>query len=188
MRLKNRTAVVSASSILALVFAWLLSGANTLSFLLFGIATATTATLLLSVYTAVRGIDSVRSFPFGYPMRAHILLHSVPFSYLIAQFFQKPTLFLNFLYLFPIMLFFWTGRQTWEILRKRFGSPMYTLFFRGNTGMLISLPVLLALGEAYQQNFGGEIYRRLLLIYSAVHFFLIGIAVPKIERDVSAAP
>ena len=179
-------ALVSTLSVLSFLLVHFLSGPTTLAHLLFGLATVAITILLVRVYAVMSMFECAEHAVHHYRMRGHILLHLIPSSYLILAFFTQPTLFINLLYLPLVMLFFWTGRQTWRALYEQFGSKMYLFFYKGNTGMLVALTVLLGLGVIYDETFGSEVFRRTLLGYFTIHLLLIGVAVMKIEKDVSA--
>lgn len=180
-------AVVSTLSIIGFSLVHYLSGPATPAYLLFGVATGVITMLLVRVYAVASRFEGTNhDAVHRYRMRGHILLHLIPSSYLILQFFIKPSLFVNSLYFVPIMLFFLTGRLTWRALHERFGSKMYLFFYKGNTGMLVGLTVLLGAGLLYDETFGRVFFRRALLGYFVIHLLLIGVAVMKIEKDVSA--
>ena len=184
--MKRLAASISALSIIACVLIWFLIGPRALSFLFFGVAAIATVILLVWGYALTLKINSPKHCLYQDCMRVYILLHLVPASYLSAQFFVKITPFWNYLYLAPVVLFFWIGRQSWRALYERSGSVMYQIFYRGNTGMLISCPLLLGLSVVYPETFGDELFRRLLIVYFIVHFLLTGAAVVKIDNDISA--
>lgn len=180
-------AVVSTLSIPGFLLVRYLNGPAALAYLLFGTAAGTITMLLVRVYAVVSKFEGTEHVAIHqYIMRWHILLHLIPSSYLILQFFTKPSLFVNSVYLVPIMLFFLTGLLTWRALYEQFGSKMYQFFYKGNTGMLVGLTVLLGVGLLYDETFGSEFFCRALLAYFAIHLLLIGVAVMKIEKDVSA--
>ncbi len=184
--MKRLAVFVSASSIIAFALIRFLIGPGALSLLFLWIAVVATVILLTWGYALSSKINSPKRCLYKNCMRAYILLHLFPASYLGAQFFVKITPFWNYLYLAPVMLFFWTGRLSWRDLYERFGSMMYQIFYRGNTGMLISAPLLLGLSVVYPDTFGSEIFRQLLIVYFTVHFLLTGVAVVKIDKDISA--
>lgn len=180
-------AVVSTLSILGYLLVHFLSGPAALAQLLFGTATVAITTLLVRVYAVVSRFEGAKQGATRqYRMRTHILLHLIPSSYLVMQFFIPPSLFVNALYLAPVILFFLTGRLTWRTLHKQFGSKMYLIFYKGNTGMIVGLTVLLGAGVLYNETFGSVFFRRALLTYFTIHLLLIGAAVMKIEKDFSA--
>ncbi|MBQ0720352.1 MAG: hypothetical protein KBT88_02410 [Gammaproteobacteria bacterium] len=118
-----------------------------------------------------------------YWMQAHVVLHLVPLSYLLLQFFTEPTLQLNMFYLLPVLSFFYSGRQTWRVFFEQFGSKMYRIFFLGNTGMMVGHVLLISLGLLMDVKFGTAFFCRALLTYFAIHLLILGFAVVKIEDD-----
>ena len=180
-------AVASTLSILGYLLVRFLSGPVALAHLLFGVAAGAITILLARVYAVVSRFEVTgQGAANQYRMHGHILLHLIPSSYLFLHFFTPPSLFVNSLYIVPIILFFLTGRLTWRILYEQFGSKMYLFFYKGNTGMLVALTVLLGVGVLYDETFGSVIFRRALLGYFTIHILLIGVAVMKIEKDYSA--
>lgn len=181
-------AVVSTLSIAGFLLVYFPGGPVALAYLLFGVAAGSIMILLVRVYTVVSKYEGAgHGAAHQYRMRGHILLNVIPSSYVILQFVAQPTITVDLLYLPPVMLFFWTGRQTWSALYEQFGSKLYQFFCKGNTGMLVGLPVLLGLGMLYDETIGGGFFRRVLLSYFAIHLLLIGVAVVKIEKDFDAA-
>jgi len=182
--MKRLAVLISILSIVGLVSVGLLGGSGALSLFLFAVAAVSTAYLLAWGYTLSSVIDMQKHCLRQNCMRAYILLHLVPASFLGGQLFLKMTPLNSYFYLVPVMLFFWTGRRSWGALYEISGSLMYQIFYRGNTGMLVSCPLLLALGVAFPEMFGVEIFRRLLVIYYTIHFLLTGVAVMHIDKDI----
>lgn len=176
-------AVISTFSITALLLLDFLDSPKSISYFLMGAAAGTITLLLARIYAIVSILECKEDSEEiqQYIMRAHILLQLVPSSYLIIQYFTTPSLLVNVLYYVPIMLFFLTGRLTWRTLYQQYGSKMYLFFYKGNTGMLLGLTVMLVMGifdEAFR-----EFFPRALLVYFVIHFLLIGLTVTKIEKD-----
>lgn len=115
---------------------------------------------------------------------AHIILHFVPVSYVVLQFFFGATLLLNTLYLLPFVLFFYTGRRTWDELFRLFGRKMYRVFYFGNTALMRVSPVLLAFGFLVDEALGAEGFRRVMLVYSGIHFLMAGWTMICIKEDI----
>lgn len=147
-----------------------------------GAAAITIVVLLVRVFLLVRELESWGRGVQRH-MRAHILLHLVPASYLALHYFAAPTLLRNVFYLAPVLLFFFTGRQTWQAFYRHFGAPVYRIFFAGNTGMMVGHVVLICLGVLYESRFGAEIFQRALTAYFIIHLLALGFAVVKIEKD-----
>ena len=95
----------------------------------------------------------------------------------MLQFFSQPSLQVNGLYLLPVLLFFFSGRQTWRVLFEQFGSKIYRVFYLGNTGMMTGHVVLMSLGVLYDAQFGTAVFSRVLVAYSSIHIFILGIGV-----------
>ena len=179
-------AVISTLAIVGYLLVRFLDGPTAFAQLLFGVATVAITILLVRVYALVSRFESAgQGTTHQYRMRGHILLHLIPSIYLILQFFTPPSLLVNSLFLAPVILFFLTGRLTWRTLYEQFGSKMYLLFYKGNTGMIVGLTVLLGVGVLYDETFGSVFFCRALLGYFTIHLLLIGVAVMKIEKDFS---
>lgn len=116
-------------------------------------------------------------------IRAHIALHFVPFAYLTAVQLTVPSLIVNMFWLAPLGGFFYTGRHTWKNLNKLHPSKLYYIFYRGNTGMLMIMPVLVIIGALFHN---AEWFNNALSVYFTIHFLLIGVTVLKIEYDIFA--
>lgn len=117
-------------------------------------------------------------------MQAHILLHIAPAAYIFAFLFLRISPVANIFFLGLMILFFWTGRRTWQTLHQAFESKSYYLFFRGNTSILIVSPIILGLDTFYPSISGGQAFSRLLIIYFTIHFSLVGIVVQTIKKDI----
>ncbi|MCB1175861.1 MAG: hypothetical protein KDK39_19960 [Leptospiraceae bacterium] len=172
-------------SIAGFVLTRVLASPTSLSILFFGCAVTALAVLLGWTYALVARTKDQENCGIVFSMRAHILLHLVPFSYVVMQFFIEMSPLTNGLFLGPLMLFFLTGRNTWRIMSEQFDWKMYRLFYRGNTGLLTVLPILAILGALmHEGSVGGEAFKRVVLVYSYGHALLIGIAVIRIEQDI----
>lgn len=146
------------------------------------IATGIAVVFLARAYFAVADIET--SWDVRMMIRVHIVLHIVPFAYLMARQLTAPSLMADMLWLAPLSGFFYTGRHTWRCLFKLYQAKLYYIFYRGNTGLLVMMPVLITLGVLFRN---AELFSRVLGIYSTIHFLLIGLSVLKIENDISAA-
>jgi len=116
-------------------------------------------------------------------IRAHIFFHLVPFSYLALHLEVRPSLSMNLLYYLPIMVFFYTGRRTWQSFFTAFGSKVYKLFYLGNTGMMLSLSAVLVLGLLTEEAVITAFFHALFTLYFSVHLLIVGAVVIKIESD-----
>ncbi|MGB5307181.1 MAG: hypothetical protein WBO57_13150, partial [Gammaproteobacteria bacterium] len=114
-----------------------------------------------------------------------ILLHLVPSSYLLLKLFTEITLLVNLVYLVPVMLFFLTGRYTWNVAYARFGSKIYRIFVAGNTVLLIWCPVLVGLDSLSSGSFGSDVFYFVLLGYFSIHLLFTGPTVVKINKDLA---
>jgi len=120
-------------------------------------------------------------------LRTHVCLHLVPFSYLALQLETSPSLSANAWYYFPLAVFFYTGRRAWQAFFKVFGSKIYKLFYLGNTGMMVSLGILLGLGYLSKEATIMASFHRLFMLYFGVHLLIVGAIVIKIENDIVGA-
>ena len=120
-------------------------------------------------------------------IRAHVVFHLVPFSYLALQLEISPSLSINLLYSLPVAAFFYTGRRTWQTFFTVFGSKIYKLFYRGNTGLVVSLGVLLGLGFLSNEAVIIAAFQHVFMLYFAVHLLIVGAVVVKIESDIAGA-
>ena len=119
-------------------------------------------------------------------IRSHVYLHLVPFSYLALVLQNSPSLSMNLLYYLPVVAFFYSGRRTWRAFFDTFGLKIYRLFYLGNTGMILTLGLLLGLGYISQQASIVAAFEQLFMLYFAVHLLIVGAVVVKIEADISA--
>lgn len=114
----------------------------------------------------------------------HILLHVVPITYLVVQFFIGATLIINTVYLLPFILFFYTGRRTWDGMFNQFGTKMYRVYYFGNTAFMRLCPILLAAGFLVDEPLGTEGFRRAVVGYFSIHFLITGLTMVTIEKDI----
>lgn len=177
-------AYLSTLSILALMVFFARESAGYLLYWLAGVAAVAICTLLTRVFRLTAQHKDWSSSSRHW-MQGHVLLHLVPLSYLVLQFFGTSSLQVNGLYLLPVLLFFFSGRQTWRVLFEQFESKIYRVFYLGNTGMMAGHVVLIGLGVLYDARFGAEFFCRALVAYSSIHLLILGFAVLKIESDLS---
>ncbi|MEZ0152822.1 MAG: hypothetical protein AB9Q18_11145 [Candidatus Reddybacter sp.] len=176
-------AYLSTLSILVLMVFVVNGGVRYPFYLLAGVAVVAICTLLVRVFHLAAQHNGWGSAP-RYWMQGHVLLHLVPLSYLVLQFFSQPSVQVNGLYLLPVLLFFFSGRQTWRVLFEQFGAKMYRVFYLGNTGMMTGHVLLMGLGVLYDARFGTEFFCRTLVAYTSIHLLILGFAVLTIERDI----
>jgi len=116
-------------------------------------------------------------------MKVHMTAHLCPGVYVAVLYFEGPPLEWTLHFVAPMLAFFLTGREFWRWLHEVFGARMYWLFFKGNTGLLVSNLLLLAVGFLGREPIGLALYHRVLTAYFIVHFLLTGIAISKISSD-----
>ena len=178
-------AIASTAAMVVLVLAWASDVAVNLLYVPAGLAVLASTLLLIRVFRLTtrqeRWSSSAR-----YWIQAHLVLHLVPLSYLILLILKPPSLQANILYLLPVLLFFYSGRKTWQVLFEQFGSKVYRVFFAGNTGMMVGYVVLISLGAFYDTWFGTELFCRALVGYFTIHLLILGAAVVKIENDLAS--
>ena len=180
-------AYLSTLSILAFAVVFVSRGTGYLLYLLAGMAVVAICTLLLRVFRLASRHEVWSPVSRNW-IRGHVMLHLVPMSYLVLQFFSQPSLQFNEFYLLPVLLFFFSGRQTWRVLFEQFGSKIYRVFYLGNTGMMVGHMVLMSLGVFYDAQFGTSVFCRTLASYTSIHFLILGFSVLKIERDLISEP
>jgi len=178
-------AYLSTLTVLAFIVVFGADGAPNLLYLLAGVGLFSTGLLMARVFRLASQQASWKP-SVRYWVQAHVLLHLVPLSYLVLQFFSQPTLQTNGLYLLPVLLFFFSGRQAWRVFFTQFGSKMYRVFFAGNTGMMAGHVVLISLGVFYDSRFGTDFFCRALTGYFTIHLLILGAAVVKIETDLTS--
>ena len=75
--------------------------------------------------------------------RVHILLHVVPLFFFITLLKDIGASWLNPALVVLFVLFFGSGRKTWQVLGQLFPSTLlYRIFYRANSAFLWSFPVL----------------------------------------------
>jgi len=118
-------------------------------------------------------------------IRSHVYLHFVPFCYLALALNNSPSLSMNLQFYLPVAAFFYSGRRTWQAFFGRFRSKIYKLFYLGNTGMFLTLSLLLVLGLVSQQASIIAAFEQLFMLYFSVHLLIVGAVVIKIEGDIN---
>ena len=116
--------------------------------------------------------------------RAHIILHVVPLIYVWHEFGRELNLFTHAIYVVPFMLFFYTGMRAWGHLFARTSWKPYKLFDLGNRQFLLLVPLVFLLEVIFPGPKIASFYQRILFIYCAGHFLLLGLVVPRIGKDV----
>jgi hypothetical protein len=153
---------------------------------LLAITTGATIVLLARAYILASEIEEARCGNLRFIMRMHIILHAVPFAYLMTKLFSRPAPFSELVWLAAFLCFFYTGKRSWTTLFNIYKSKMYYVFYRGNTGLLFMLPLLSALSLFFEDVAETSLVGRILMIYSVIHFLLIGVSVLKIANDVAS--
>ena len=178
-------AIASTAAMVVLVLAWASDVAVNLLYVPAGLAVLASTLLLIRIFRLTTRQERWSSSA-CYWIQAHLVLHLVPLSYLILLILKPPSLQANILYLLPVLLFFYSGRKTWQVLFEQFGSKVYRVFFAGNTGMMVGHVVLISLGAFYDTWFGTELFCRALVGYFTIHLLILGAAVVKIENDLAS--
>ncbi|MCG5502072.1 hypothetical protein, partial [Ectothiorhodospira lacustris] len=89
---------------------------------------------------------------------------------------------LDFIWVLMLGAFFFAGRHAWAALVNAYGSGVYEAFRRGNTSILFMMPALYCLGILLDSP---DLMHRILGLYFAVHFMLVGVSILKIEADMA---
>ena len=142
------------------------------------------AVLLFLGYSVIAHQKNGFGIQFKRSIFAHIVLHIVPASYAVVQFLIGTTFLINAIYLLPFILFFYTGRRTWEEMFRRFGKKMYRIYYFGNTSLMLGLPILLAFGLLIDESLGTEGFRQAIVGYISIHFLVTGLTMFSIEKDI----
>ena len=180
MRLAAGVATLTVSG---LILARFLDASDFVILVLFSLAVVAVSALLVHGFVLARKIVESETGPNRFLVRAHIVAHIIPLSYLIVQYLGDAMFALNLAYLVPFLFFYYSGRRLWKILFARFGTKMYQFFVFGNTGMMTGLTVLSVLGLVFPTRFGPAPFSWAVLGYFAVHFLVTGIAIMQIDLD-----
>lgn len=118
-------------------------------------------------------------------MQVHIVAHAVPVSFGMVTLSAEAAAPLSPAWSVGFAVFFYTGRKTWLALHTAHPSPVYSIFLRGNTAMLIT-SIGLALLSALTAHAGLALFaERMLQLYIAAHLLLLTPAVAKLHRDIA---
>lgn len=180
--LKN-TAIYTTIAVTCLMLGILFSGSTEVIVALFISAGVAITILLFLGYSLISNQNGLGN-QFKRRIFAHIVLHIVPASYAVVQFLIGTSLLINTIYLLPLVLFFYTGRQTWEEMFRRFGRKMYRIYYLGNTALMLGLPILLALGFLIDESLGTDGFRQATVGYISIHFLVTGLTMISIEKDI----
>lgn len=152
--------------------------------IIFFLATLAVSPLLLRALFLTRNFAKRVSFGELFYLRSHIILHIIPivFSYFRIKNVNLDSQSIS-IAIPAFLLFFYTGRKTWQTLNKLSPAMLYSIFCRGNS--MIMLPVVISSLSFYIFNNFKFIrfLEGLFLFYSTIHFVLIGVALLKINKD-----
>lgn len=180
----KHTAIYATIAVICLMLAILLSGSTGVIVALFISAGVTITVLFFLGYSLIAHQENGPGIQYKRSILAHIVLHIVPASYAVVQFLIGTSLLINTIYLLPLVLFFYTGRQTWEEMFRQFGKKMYRIYYLGNTALMLGLPILLALGLLIDESLGTEGFRQATVGYISIHFLVTGLTMISIEKDI----
>lgn len=179
-------AIIATLAVACLILVVLLNGPATLIGALYIAAAVAMGALLFLTYSLIAPLTG-SWIQIKRSILAHIVLHTVLASYVALQFLMATTLLINTIYLLPIVLFFYTGRRTWTGLFDQFGRKMYRIYFFGNTAMMQTCPILLALGFLVDESIGTEVFRQATVGYFSIHCLITGLTVIHMEKDILKA-
>jgi hypothetical protein len=166
------------------MLAHLLNGSTEVIVALFISAGVAIAVLLFLGYSLIAHLKTGPGIQIKRSILAHIVLHIVPASYVPVQFLIGTSLLINTIYLVPVILFFYTGRRTWEEMFRQFGRKVYRIYYFGNTAFMLVLPILLSFGFLIDESFGTEGFRQAMMSYISIHFLVTGLTMICIEKDI----
>lgn len=116
-------------------------------------------------------------------IKAHIITHVVPAGFAFAHLSTGTTPAPDPAWIVGFALFFYSGRRTWLALEQAFKRPLYVIFRRGNSAMLITTTTLAVVAQLADANAISSFVARVLSIYLIIHLALTGLAVARIDRD-----
>lgn len=180
----KHAAIYTTIAVTCLLLAIILNGSTEVIVALFISAGVAIAVLLFLGYSVISHQKNGFGIQFKRSIFAHIVLHIVPASYAVVQFLIGTTFLINAIYLLPFILFFYTGRRTWEEMFRRFGKKMYRIYYFGNTSLMLGLPILLAFGLLIDESLGTEGFRQAIVGYISIHFLVTGLTMFSIEKDI----
>jgi hypothetical protein len=177
------TAIIATLAVACLLLAVLLNGPENLIGALFIAAATAMAVLLFLAYLLIAPLTG-SWIQIKRSIFTHIVLHAVLASYVALQFLMATTLLINTIYLLPIVLFFYTGRRTWAGLFDLFGRKMYRIYYFGNTALMQTIPILLALGFLVDESIGTDGFRQATVGYFGIHCLITGLTLVSMEKDI----
>lgn len=146
------------------------------------------AILLQRGYLLASGAEALDIPAFRHFVKPHILLHIVPASYLLMRIYADTGLLHDYIYVLPLLLFFWTGRRSWQAMLRLTGRKVYLIFMRGNTGMMVMPVVILILGGIFPASFLSGMYGKLIAAYTIIHMAITGAVIVLMEKDLQTHP
>lgn len=169
--------VLVIASLLAAFF----SAAPALLLALFFLATAGIVAVLFRVAGVTR--KSQYTLELGIT-RVHILLHVIPLLFFVSLYRDTNAFWLQPALVSLFVMFFYSGRKTWQVLARLFPSTrLYQIFFRANSVFLFSFP-LLYLGSLFLPDLvSSSAVSRMAIFYFSIHLTVLGMSCLKIESD-----
>lgn len=116
--------------------------------------------------------------------KANIWLHIAPISYVVHLATTGGDPPNSYIYLVPMMLFFYSGRSCWSVLHRVLNRKLYGFFVKGNTSLLIWLPIACAARYFDLYDNADFLYQRLVIGYFVGHLLFMGPITTLLERDI----
>lgn len=137
--------------------------------------------LLLHLYFVISRSAHSRALA---PAKLHVLLHLVPLIFFLFYLSASTSSWFTPILILLFVLFFASGRKTWDVLRKLFPSTLlYQIFYRGNTAFLTSFPLLYLASLAAPELVQLSTIKSVALFYFSIHFMMLGLASLKMQSD-----
>ena len=141
--------------------------------------------VLLRLNRIVRASEHAQSLTIA---RIHLLLHSAPIAWAISQWVEGPSPATDLLWVTLFTLFFLSGRATWKRLATLYPATfIYSIFYRGNSAFLTSLPLLYIAGLVVPEIVDPLWMHRVATFYFSIHFMILGVSCLKIAADLTSA-
>jgi hypothetical protein len=116
--------------------------------------------------------------------RVHILLHFIPLLFFVSLYLDINAFWLQPGLVVLFVLFFYSGRKTWQVLAKLFPStPLYRIFFRANSVFLCTFPLLYLGSLLLPDLVSSGATTRMAIFYFSIHLAVLGVSCLKIESD-----
>lgn len=169
--------VMVVASLLAAYF----SAAPAVLLTLFFLATAGIAAVLFRVVGLTRRSPHTRELGIA---RVHILLHFIPLLFFVSLYTHIDVFWLQSGLVALYVLFFYSGRKTWQALATLFPSTaLYKIFFRANSVFLFSFPLFYLGSLLLPDLVSSGVITRMAIFYFSVHLTVLGASCLKIESD-----